>query len=334
MEDFGVQLLESGEPAPGRRVRRTRIVVAAALAPAIAVVIAVVLLSGGGHPPAGNTRPSQPPAVSAGPEQPSHPTTVVNRASTAAAGAGSVLYHATTRIEVRGRRVSSLDETGAIDFGEHSYRATVRNPGSATTIDRISTNGTFYAREGVDGRGPAGRWTAITLPQKALADSTAPVGSQALTDPPALLEAIGTATDQPRVAGAAVIDGVQTTAYRVTAPLAYFFLVTPLPPAVTRRQVDITVWVDQAGRPRRAVATFDDPSSHVRLATQTHFYGYGTPVDVTAPSAEVDHAPAGVAVPDPLSPGLLALLLPGVPAASPVPGVPAAGPTEQAPPGG
>jgi hypothetical protein len=311
MEEFGAQLRELEQRAAVRsRRRRRRIAVGALTAPALAAVIAVLLLTGGGRP--GTKGGGRPAVVMGGAEQPTRAATAVNRAASAAAAAGSVRYHATTKVEVRNHGVSSLSATGVIDFSRSSYAATIINSNSMITIDRLATNGTLYAREDRPGATRPGRWIAIPLPTKDLSGATALSGSQALTDPPGLLTAMSIVTEQPHPAGTAVIDGVETTEYRLTTPLAYLLGGGPLPPAVARRQVGLVVWIDVAGRPRRVVETFLGSSGEATLTTQIHFYGYATSVRVTPPVADVLRVAAGSKIPDPIGPAMTSVFLPGL----------------------
>jgi hypothetical protein len=314
MEEFGDQLLALEDRVPARsRRRRMRIAIAAAV-PAAAVVAGVVLITGAGHPPTKAPRPSSPPAVSAGAMQPTYAASAVNRAAAAATSSGSALYHATTTITVHGRPVSKLSSTGALSFKHRGYQATISNAIGNVTTERIFADGTLYARTGATGRTQP-RWIAVPSPTKDLSSSALLPGSEALTDPPAVLQAMSTAAGQPVVVATAPIDGVKTTAYRVITQLAKFIPNIPLSGAVGREPVGLTVWVDRAGRPRRVIATFANPSADATLATQTHFYGYGTTARVRPPAADdVRRVAASTGLPDPLAADLANLFLAAAPA--------------------
>jgi hypothetical protein len=312
MEEFGTQLLALEEPAPApTRRSRTRIAIAATATVAAGLVIALVAITGSGHPPTGAARQAQPPGVSAGTMEQGVPNaTIVNRAAAAAQSAGSLRYHATTRVVVVGRPTASLTALGAVSFKHRSYQTTITNPAGRTAVERISTDGTLYARAQFDGRAPS-RWVAIARPTKDLSESVVLPGSDALTDPPALLQAMATAPGAPLSAGTATVDGAATTAYHVTTQLAKVIPNSPLPAPDAREPVALTVWIDHAGLPLRVTATFAGPSGNATLTTQMHFYSFGMLVRVRAPKAGVLRAPTSASLPDPLPARVSSLFLPG-----------------------
>ena len=312
MEEFGTQLLALEEPAPApARRSRTRISIGATATVAAGLIIALVAITGSGHPPTGPARQTRPPGVSAGTMEQGVPNaTIVNRAAVAAQSAGSLRYHATTRVVVGGRPTASLSAVGAVSFKHRSYQTTITNPAGRTAVERISSDGTLYARAQPDGRAPS-RWVALARPTKDLSESVVLPGSEALTDPPALLQAMATAPGAPRSAGTAIVDGVATTAYRVTTQLAKVIPNSPLPALDAREPVALTVWIDHAGRPLRMTATFTSASGDATLTTQTHFYSFGTLVRVRAPKAGVVRAPTSTGLPDPLPARVTNLFLPG-----------------------
>jgi len=272
LEAFGTQLRLVGERrAPPIRTRRRTGIAVAVAAPVAAVVTAVALLAGGGA------------------AQASSP---VSRAAGAATSAGSVLFSSSTTVELHGRLVTSSTEVGAIDFAHSRLRAFIGAPGGHHVIERRTVDGTFYAA-GSTGTGPR-RWIAIPRPS----DSLRLPGDEALTDPTALLHAMSTTAARPRVIGSAVIDGATTTGYAVTVRLGAFLPNGSPPAGLAREPVKLTVWIDGAGRPRRATEVLIGAATGGRLTTQMQFSGFGADVAVRAPTTNVLRAAAGTSLPD------------------------------------
>ncbi|HZQ57413.1 MAG TPA: hypothetical protein VFA84_05240 [Acidimicrobiales bacterium] len=246
-------LAHAAEP---RRPRR-RAVVLGALATAAAVVAAVAataLASGGtaGHPPAGTA------AVFAA------------AATTQAARTADISVTVTTG-------GMSLSGQGAADLASGAGDFMVDLPGSFGQLEVRSTGGTLYLHVPPALTALAGgkAWASVKAPAP---DPTSPITFDATW----LLDRLRTVAGPVTTVGTGdTVHGDATTHYRATVDLS----TTGAP-----RTVPVDVWVDAAGRLRKLTASLDASSTPLAglgtVQLSTELWGFGTPVEVTAPPAD------------------------------------------------
>jgi hypothetical protein len=240
--------------------------------------------------------------------RPAHASSPVSRAPAAAEQAGTVRYRSRTVILVGGRPIAELSGQGILDFDAGSYQATVRREGADESIRRIRIGPRLYIRVLPNARRPT---RAIEIPlgdQGLLSDPDLP-GSAALTDPPAVLRAMSLIRRRPIVGPSVGIDGISTTEYRTSAPLASFFAHTAVAAEAGQQPVALRVWIDREGRPLRVRATLSSSEHHAMLITTWTFSSFGGPAHIVPPRTDIVDAGEGARGPDPLVPQLTALFL-------------------------
>jgi hypothetical protein len=254
-----------------RHAVRRRLI--AAPGSAIAIALAFVLFFGSGGP-AG--------ALS-----------VLNRAPAAAIRSKSVRFGSTILITVNGQTRRAFTEHGELDFADGSYGATLVLTGAGGGLERRSIGGVLYTSQvGRGGETPdQRRWVGARLAKSQRGTLAALPGSDALTDPRALLRILGHLQSPSKRIGTGMVDGTTTTEYRVTTTLSALLRASSESLGgrldTGRVKAELDVWIDQEGRPRRVAERLVAPSAAgaVTLLSTTTFTGYGQSVTVAAPRA-------------------------------------------------
>jgi len=257
---------EAAERLSARLKRRIVPLSATAAAAAAAITLAVVLLLDSGRSARADT--------------------IVNRAPAAAAASRSVSFNSTITISVGSRQLERYSEHGAIDFQHRSYQSTLSLGKAGGAIQQRRVGGQLYVTQTPHGQhGPPTHWHAVRLAHEPPARFASAPESAQFTNPPVILDGLGSTRSPVSLVGQEDVNGTPTTVYELQTNLAAFLRASnggrAQPAAYRAVAATITVWLDERDRPLRVEQVFSAGSA--RITTVVGFTGYGVNVNVAPP---------------------------------------------------
>ena len=209
----------------------------------------------------------------------------VNRAPAAAIKTGSVRFRSSVRASLNGRPLTTIRESGGLNFATGDYVTTVSLPEAGVRVERRRLAGALYLTETTATR-PRSKWIAF----RTASGHPLPTEPLTLLDPQVIFTVLEDARAPTVLVGREKIAGVRVLHYRVHTTLAAFLAAEALPSAMARiyrpTEAILDVWLDPAGRPLRVTAAFAvmRKSGLAKMEATTEFDGYGDPVSIPVPS--------------------------------------------------
>jgi hypothetical protein len=212
----------------------------------------------------------------------------INRAPAAAESAKTVRFSSTLAVWLNGRRLTSFEEHGALDFVHDEFDTSLSTGEQRVSIERRKIGDALYLAMR---RGPrAPRWRRFRV---ASSPGPVPLFGTSLVDPEVALQVMRKSRSRPSRLGTELIDGTRSEHYRIATTLGTFLSAQDANPvqatAVNSAGGTLDVWVDPNGRPTRVDVRFSGPSNlgAATIVLTLNFASYGAPASLLAPPSDL-----------------------------------------------